>query len=245
MSLMFPIFALGLVLGLQHAMEADHVVAVASLTRNNASKKRALLQGCAWGFGHSLALLILVMLALFNGLSISDEQARWLEFGVGVMLIILGLKAIRAATIERVQVDINMLMHNGSSSRIDIARTKFKKYYPRGNASHKVLTPLLIGLVHGVAGSAALVLLLAAASLSSLAQAFFYVIVFGFGSIIGMMLLSLIFSFPVGFLKRQSIMGLYILSAGVGITAICIGLHRCLNATDILLLNSLFGLFLL
>ena len=245
MSLMIPIFALGLVLGLQHAMEADHVVAVASLTRNNASKKRALLQGCAWGFGHSLALLILAMLAVFNGLSISNEQARWLEFGVGVMLIILGLKAIRAATRERVQADSNMLMHNDSSCRIDIARTKFKKSYPCAKAPHKVLLPLLIGLVHGVAGSAALVLLLAAASLSSLAQVFFYVIVFGFGSIIGMVVLSLIFSFPVGFLKQQSILGLYILSVGVGFTAICIGLHRCFNSTEILLLNSLFGSFLL
>ena len=235
MSLMIPIFALGLVLGLQHAMEADHVVAVTSLTRNNASKKRALLQGCAWGFGHSLALLILVMLAVFNGLYISDEQASWLEFGVGVMLIILGLKAIRAATRERVKADSNMLMYNDSGYRIDISRSKLKKYYPRGKTPHKVLLPLLIGLVHGVAGSAALMLLLAAASLSSRAQAFFYVTVFGFGSIIGMVVLSLIFSFPVGFLKRQSILGLYILSVGVGITAICIGLHRCFSSTEILL----------
>jgi len=242
MSLMIPIFALGLVLGLQHAMEADHVVAVASLTRNNTSKKRALLQGCAWGFGHSIALLTLVTLATFSGLSISDEQTRWLEFAVGIMLIILGLKAIRVANRERIQADSNMLVHNDIRRRMNKARTEFTKYYPRRKILHKVLLPLLIGLVHGVAGSAALVILLAAASLSSHAQALLYVIVFGFGSIIGMVVLSLIFSLPVGFLKRQSILGLYTLSVGVGITAICIGLHRCLYSNEILLLNSLIGL---
>ena len=88
------------------------------------------------GFGHSLALLILVMLALLMD-CLFRMNRRWLEFGVGVMLIILGLKAIRAATIESVQANSNILMHNGSSCRINIASTKFKKYYPRGKAPHQ------------------------------------------------------------------------------------------------------------
>ena len=204
---MISIFALGFLLGIQHALEGDHLAAVAAISRNTTSRLKAITQGCAWGLGHTLALLTLVLIVLVGEFSISDSMSHWMEFGVGIMLIVLGVRAIQTARKKQVHSHF----HKHEDRRLHIHAHRHTEDAPaththehKAPVSKHALLPLLVGLVHGVAGSAALIVLLAATSLSTTWQALGYVVIFGCGSIIGMAGMSLAFSVPASWMQTKA-----------------------------------------
>ncbi len=224
------VFALGFLLGMQHAMEADHIAAVAAITHNNSSRKTALTYGCAWALGHSFALLVLVLIMLGSGFVISDAMSHWMEFTVGIMLIFLSSRVIMTAKQKRMHIHSHS--HVGGLKHIhthchtaDVPSDHTSKAH---TAPKKAKLPLLIGLLHGVAGSAALIVVFAATSLTSPWLAVGYIMFFGAGSILGMGALSLAFSVPVGWLQNKASWGEFTVSLGVGFSALGIGIHRCL-----------------
>tara|TARA_B100000768_G_scaffold152779_1_gene148624 strand:- start:335 stop:1033 length:699 start_codon:yes stop_codon:yes gene_type:complete len=229
------VIALGFLLGMQHAMEADHIAAVAAITHSNSSRKTALIQGCTWALGHSFALLVLVLIVLGSGFSISDAMSHWMEFAVGVMLIVLGLRAILTAKQKRMHIHahqhVNGRKHIHAHCHSADAPTDHNTQ--THTAPKNVKLPLLVGLLHGVAGSAALIIFLAATSLSSLWQAVGYVMYFGAGSILGMGAMSLTFTVPVCWLQNRAPWGKTTLSIGIGFGALGIGIHRCLISVPI------------
>jgi high-affinity nickel permease len=173
------LMALGFVLGLRHATEADHLAAISTIVTERRSLLSSSLVGAFWGLGHTLALLIAGAGVLLLRYQITDRMAHAFELCVGIMLVILGANVLRT------------LAHRGTSHR-----------HPHTTvASHShseawlVARPILVGMVHGLAGSAPL-LLLTLTVVSSPLAAFFYIGVFGVGSMMGMSIMSLLLGVP-------------------------------------------------
>jgi high-affinity nickel permease len=173
------VMALGFVLGLRHATEADHLAAISTIVSERRSLLSSLVVGGLWGCGHTLALMIAGVGVLLLRYQMTDRLAHVLELGVGIMLVLLGVNVLRT------------LAHSGASHRHD--RAAFAS--PSDSGTWLAARPLLIGMVHGLAGSAPL-LLLALTVVSSALAAFFYMAVFGVGSMIGMALMSLLLGVP-------------------------------------------------
>ena len=171
--------AVGFVLGLRHALEADHVAAVSTIVTERRSLLSSLLVGASWGFGHTLALLIAGVGVLLLRYQLTDRMAHGFELCVGIMLVLLGANALRT-------------LRRGGASHAH-AHTSVA---PHSHADRWfVARPLLVGMVHGLAGSAPL-LLLALTVMSSPLAAFSYIAVFGIGSMMGMTIMSLLVSLP-------------------------------------------------
>ena len=155
------ILVAGLLLGLRHATDPDHVVAVTTIVSRRGSLRSAGLVGTAWGIGHTLTILVVGGAIVLFKLTISPRVELALEMVVAVMLIVLGIANISG---ERAQVE---------------SRTR----------------PLLVGVVHGLAGSAA-VGLLVLTLIDSAPLAMAYLVLFGAGTIVGMVLMTVAIALP-------------------------------------------------
>ena len=173
------LLALGFVLGLRHAIEADHLAAISTIVTERRSLLSSLLVGASWGFGHTLALLIAGVGVLLLRYQMTDRMAHAFELCVGIMLVLLGANVLRT------------LVHRGASHSHDHTTVA-----PHSHSDvWLVARPLLVGMVHGLAGSAPL-LLLTLAVVSSPLAAFSYIAVFGVGSMMGMAIMSVLLSVP-------------------------------------------------
>jgi hypothetical protein len=173
------LLALGFLLGLRHAMEADHLAAISTIVTERRSLLSSSLVGALWGLGHTLALLIAGIGVLLLRYELTDRMAHGLELCVGIMLVLLGADVLR--TLGR-RGESHAHEHTSSPSR------------SRSNV-WLAARPLLVGMVHGLAGSAPL-LLLTLTVVSSPLAAFSYITVFGVGSIMGMTIMSVLVSVP-------------------------------------------------
>ena len=182
---MGSLLLLGFFIGMRHALEADHVAAVASLATQTTSLKQAVKIGSIWGLGHTIALFLFGSLVLLTDLFIPEQAARWLEFIVGIMLILLGLDVLRRVWRDRI---------NGGINGDDAHRQSITVSHRHSDKLS--LRILFIGLLHGMAGSAALILL-TLGTISSPVQGLIYIALFGAGSIVGMAVLSCIISMPL------------------------------------------------
>jgi hypothetical protein len=171
--------ALGFVLGLRHATEADHLAAISTIVTERRSLLSSLIVGASWGFGHTLALLGAGVGVLLLRYRVTDRMAHGLELCIGIMLVLLGTNVLSG------------LSSRGVSHGHDHARIES---HAHSNAWF-VGRPLFVGLVHGLAGSAPL-LLVTLSVISSLWAAFCYIAVFGVGSMMGMAFMSLLVSVP-------------------------------------------------
>jgi high-affinity nickel permease len=185
---------LGFFIGLRHAIEADHLAAIATLTIEEHSLVGAMKQGMAWGLGHGLALFLFGSIVIQIDGVIPEQLAQTLEVLVGVMLIFLGFSAMRRMSgkyfIQEYrphEVGVSINQH------LVMSRT----FPVRG---------LLVGSMHGMAGSAALILL-TINTMNSAKFGMIYIAVFGIGSILGMVLISLTIFYSL----RKSNMFIYCL----------------------------------
>jgi len=179
---------LGLLLGLKHAFDSDHLIAVSTIVTRERSPWRSLWIGLFWGIGHTFTLLVVGLLVLGLKTEISPRLGLSLEFLVGFVLIGLGLATLYDCWRKRIHVH--------SHVHADASHTHFHTHAqsPAHQHAHSVrlgLKPLLLGMLHGLAGSAALMLLVLAA-IPSPALGLIYVAIFGCGSIISMGLISLL-----------------------------------------------------
>ncbi len=192
---------LGLLLGLRHALEADHLAAVASLATRSRSVRSTVLQGVSWGLGHTLTLLVVGGLCLLLRASIPDRLAGALEGAVGVMLLLLGADVLRRLRRERVHVHTHR--HGDGTLHFHVHRHAPEEAHDpdhhkqaHEHAHGLSRRALLVGLVHGLAGSAAL-LLVTVTTISSIGLGIAYIAVFGLGSILGMAALSAVIALPL------------------------------------------------
>ncbi|MCB1800601.1 MAG: urease accessory protein [Gammaproteobacteria bacterium] len=195
---MLSILLLGLLLGLQHALDADHLAAVASLSTHNRNLRDAARQGAAWGLGHSLTLLLLGGTLLMLNASLPDWTVDLLQAGVGLMLLALGLNLLYRLWSAR----IHFHSHRHGPQTHFHAHSHAPGIEHRHDPHHHAhprrlpLRALLVGSMHGMAGTAAL-LVLTLGSVSSVGQGLLYLAVFGVGSIIGMSVLAVVISAPL------------------------------------------------
>ena len=222
---MFTMFGLGFVLGLRHALEADHAAAVASLATQNRSVFQTMKQGIAWGFGHSVTLLLFGSVVLIIGVVIPERLADTLECAVGFMLVGLGLDVFRRMRNER----IHFHLHQHSQIAPHFHAHSHAPGMPHTEAAHQHAHPqgfpyraLFVGLMHGMAGSAALILLTLNTAMSPSA-AIGYIAIFGLGSMLGMAVLSVVIAIPLWYSARSLTWVHQSLQGVVGIGTIALG----------------------
>lgn len=183
-------------MGMRHTLETDHIAAMASLSARNVSLKHAVNQGLAWGVGHSLTLLFLGLLVITLKIQLSEQYSMWLELMVGAMLIFLGIGVFK----EIVRKKLHLHAHKHDDGMVHI-HVNSRQHEPIKNHTHQHVEKipyraLYVGIVHGLAGTSALVVLVLT-SVDSKIMSFLYISLFGVGSIIGMGLLSLIIALPL------------------------------------------------
>jgi len=203
------ILTFGLLLGMQHATEPDHLAAIAALASRERSIRAGLLHGMAWGIGHTLVLLLVAGALGFLGWVISPLMAGNLERLVGAMLILLGIGVIRRMRRERA----HRKTHSHAWHVSDLVPPRFPRLPWRG---------VIVGMVHGLAGSAALALL-ASQAMPSPTWMLVYIGVFGLGSILGMALLSSVLAIPLGLTARHFSGTHSILNGGVALFSFGLG----------------------
>jgi len=201
----FTMLGLGLVLGLRHALDPDHVAAVSTIVSESKSLRRSSLVGTFWGLGHTVALLLAGIFVLALKFQISPRFALWMEFVVALMLILLGARSL-LRSLRDYKVHVHRHTHDGTE------HVHVHVHRPGEQHRHRHLIklgarPFVVGMVHGMAGSAALMILVLA-TLPSAIAGLVYVAVFGVGSVGGMLLMSSLISLPFVFTaKRFSAVG--------------------------------------
>ena len=189
------VLILGLGLGLRHALDTDHVAAVSAIVSERKNWFSSLLIGGLWGVGHTASLLLAGMAVILMKFDIGRYE-KPLEFCVALMLIGLGVNVLyKLARGGRIH------FHEHSHAGHAHVHPHLHDDKPEPAHSHHGLKlgvrPLIIGMVHGLAGSAAVMFSVLMTIKGSTALAFAYIIIFGVGSIGGMMVMSMILSLPI------------------------------------------------
>jgi ABC-type nickel/cobalt efflux system permease component RcnA len=230
-GMLATVTGVGFVLGLRHALDPDHVVAVTALASEKAGVRRTSMIGAFWGLGHALSLGVAGGVILALRLTVPPAVGTALESVVAVMLIGLGALAVRRALRSRLhahphdhdgRVHVHFHAHGpGEAERHD------HRHLLRGG-----LRPFVVGLVHGLAGSAGLALLALGAA-PSLMAGLAYIAMLGLGSLAGMLILSALMSLPLAYLEArysafhrgvQLVAGLASVGLGVYLLAVHAGL---------------------
>ena len=195
------VLSIGLIFGLKHATEVDHVVAISTIVSRHKNVFRSAVVGALWGAGHTVSLLIIAVIVLSLRIAIPERVSGWLEFGVALMIIGLGASALWRATRTNREVHVHQHSHNGLSHTHVHFHEHENKHNPKTAATHSHAVsrigwkPVLVGMMHGLAGSGALTLLVLTQISSSL-LGLLYVATFGVGSIVGMLLMSGLIGLP-------------------------------------------------
>ena len=194
----FGVLAIGFALGLQHATEADHLAAVSTIVSEKKNLLTASIAGGLWGVGHTISLFAVGVLVIFLKLQISESVEAKLEACVGAMLVFLGMNALRKLFAAS-KFHVHTHEHDGRE-HVHIHTHDGE----RASGTHHRLNvrSVVIGMIHGLAGSAALMLLVVP-TIKSETVALIYVLIFGIGSIGGMMAMSFLIGLPFHFTANR------------------------------------------
>ena len=214
------VVALGFFLGMRHATDADHVIAVATIVARERSARPAAAIGAAWGLGHTVTILVVGGAIILLGWVIPPRVGMSMEMAVGFMLCLLGLVNLRGVTgwlretADEIRSGGSHHLHSHAHQHGDYVHTHVHGHDPESHPhdptrtpvswldrhfgrlrGYAIVRPLVIGIVHGLAGSAAVVLLVLA-TIQSSEWALLYLLVFGLGTIGGMMLITMALAMP-------------------------------------------------
>lgn len=228
------LLAVGFFLGVRHATDADHVVAIATIVTRERKLSAAAAIGVLWGVGHGLTVAVVGCAIILFGVVIPPHIGLAMEFAVGIMLVVLGvftLAAVARQAREALAMHLLHGHHGGSTAQATGQDTGIPEHvhvhthgdyvhtheHGHGHGSHghaehatpqgwldrhfgrltlyQAIRPVLVGVVHGLAGSAAIGLLALAAVRDPL-WGLVYLFVFGLGTIVGMMLITLLIAAP-------------------------------------------------
>ena len=221
---MFAILSLGFLLGMQHALEPDHIAAVSSIAARRSQLSDIVKHGLTWGLGHTLTLFLFAGAAILLGRAIPEHLAQPLEAAVGIMLVGLGTHVLWRLWRDRVH--FHRHGHGDGTVHLHV-HSHAGETIPHASAAHAHAhgfrwRTLLVGLMHGMAGSAAL-LVLTVSRAPSPAAGLAYIALFGIGSMIGMGALSIIIAVPLAVSARWLTWANRMLQGAVGVITIAIG----------------------
>ncbi len=224
---LLSIIAVGFFLGMRHATDPDHVIAVTTIVSRQRDIKRAALTGLFWGVGHTLTILVVGAAIILLGFVIPARLGLSMELSVGLMLVVLGLmnlaSFLRSASEASVEAhDGSAVAHSHPHIHGDYIHSHPQAHGPEVHPHrpdqtplayldrmlgriglYQHLRPLIVGVVHGLAGSAAVALLVLAA-IKNPRWAIAYLLVFGVGTIAGMMLITVALVFPFAYTANDS-----------------------------------------
>jgi sulfite exporter TauE/SafE len=218
------ILGVGFTLGLKHAVEADHLAAVSTIVTERRSLLSSAIVGGIWGLGHTISLVIAGVFVLLLNFQISERTERILEFCVGMMLFLLGLNVLRKL-VSGGTLHFHAHEHGARAHAHPHLHEPGTKDEPH---THHGLSfsprALVIGMIHGLAGSAALMLLVIP-TIESRTIGLLYIIIFGIGSIGGMMLMSFLVGLPFALTALRFNRFNYLLQSVAGLISIGLGLY--------------------
>lgn len=191
--------SIGFILGIKHAIEPDHVIAVSTIASHSRKLWRATLTGMFWGIGHTLTLLIVGLVLILMKGEISEVWALSLEFSVGIMLVYLGLTTF--FSFRKKKRHVHKHEHGGNVHK-HFHSHEYSKTHNHDHRGVSWIRSVFIGSVHGLAGSAAIVLL-TMSTITSFWKAIVYILIFGAGTVIGMLLFTTILGIPFVFTTNQ------------------------------------------
>jgi high-affinity nickel-transport protein len=233
------IIALGFFLGMRHATDADHVVAVTTIVSRERTIRSSALIGILWGLGHTITIFIVGSLIILFGVVIPPRLGLTMELSVGIMLILLGILNLSGLMRWITQnfgaghEHTHAHSHSqGLHSHSDDTRVRDAETAPSlgwmdnifGRVSlYQMFRPLVVGVVHGLAGSAAIALLvLTTIRIPLLAMA--YLLVFGLGTVAGMMLITAAIAVPFTFSEHRFARMNRFLATASGVVSLVFGL---------------------
>jgi len=210
---------LGLVLGIRHSTDPDHVVAVSTIVSRQRSVGQGAMIGAVWGIGHTLTIFAVGSAIILFRIAIPARMGLAMEFLVALMLIVLGVLNL-TGLLPRVRGWLAAKGNNPASNKNAGAPGEGVKPITANSRWYGLMRPLTVGVVHGLAGSAA-VALLVLSTIRTPGWAICYLLVFGVGTIAGMMMMTAAISLPFAF-QRFDRAGNY-LSVGSGIVSLAFG----------------------
>jgi len=255
------ILAVGFFLGIRHATDPDHVIAVTTIVSNQRNKARAALIGAFWGVGHTVTIFIVgAGIILFN-LVIPVQVGLSMELSVAVMLIVLGLmnvagflRSMPTGSIHN-DNDEEKIVHSHPHSHGDYVHSHPHSHQPEGHPHppdqtpvawldrvfgkigvYQYLRPFVVGVVHGLAGSAAVALLILT-TIRNVYSAIFYLLIFGVGTIAGMMLITMSLASAFSMVGKGRQKFSHRLALAAGLISLSFGL---LKAYQMCFVNGLF-----
>ncbi len=222
---MSSLLILGFLIGMRHALDADHLAAVAAISTQQNSFRSTVKHGLVWGLGHTTTLFLFGSMVIWMDTIIPEQLATYLELAVGFMLVALGLDVLRRVLKDRIHFHLhrhkNTTAHFHAHSHSGESNHQKSKHQHSHDQKFPYRT-LFIGLMHGMAGSAALILL-TMETIDSLWAGLLYMLLFGIGSMLGMAIISAIIAIPL----RASANGLTwmfnSLQAGIGLLTFGLG----------------------
>lgn len=216
------ILILGLIIGLRHAMEADHVAAVSTIVMTSERKlSRAPLLGALWGLGHTATLFVAGLVVLLLAVSIPERVSGMMEFGVGIMLVFLGATVLTGFSTGRFLRGIfgrEQHSHIHTHRDIGVVHSHDHDHHADHRHGHK---SLIVGMIHGMAGSGALMLAVLA-TIDSVPLGLAYIALFGAGSIASMAGMSALIALPIAKASRFKLD--IVLKYAAAVVAIAIGI---------------------
>jgi high-affinity nickel permease len=214
---LLAILSLGFFLGMRHATDPDHVIAVTTIITRQRSIPGAAAIGAVWGLGHTLTILAVGSGIILGGWVIPPRLGLSMEWTVGLMLVLLGLLNLRGI------IPASHHVHAHAHEHGDYVHTHIHGHHPEAHShapdatplgwldrhfgalgAYRYVRPLVVGIVHGLAGSAA-VALLVLTTIHDPGLAVFYLLIFGLGTIVGMMLMTMVISLPFGWVSPRGL----------------------------------------
>jgi nickel/cobalt exporter len=203
---MFSLLLMGLGLGLLHALDADHVMAVSALSNRKPSLRRTLKFSANWALGHGSVLILLGLLFFGLGIALPESIQKLAESSVGVLLIGLGLACFWQFHKENVVLNKHTHEHsNGSIEHTHLHVHDHDKKIESSDQVKEAHTPVMVGILHGLAGSAPALALIPAMMQTSLWEAMGYLVLFSAGVLFSMVAFGLSFGLVQKKLQQKSI----------------------------------------
>jgi high-affinity nickel-transport protein len=250
MGSLFSILVVGFALGMRHATDPDHVIAVTTIVARQRSMRSAALIGALWGLGHTLTIVAVGTAIIGFGVVIPPRLGLTMEFSVGVMLIVLGVLTL-SGFLDRLRgahvhphphgdfVHAHPHSHVPEAHGHDESATPLARLdaWFRGVGVYQAVRPLVVGLVHGLAGSAAVALLVLVA-IPEPAWGVLYLLVFGLGTVAGMVLITATTAAPFAYGAHRMERVNRWLAVGSGVLSVAFGLFL---VYDLGVVKGLFG----
>ena len=225
MTSFFVVLSVGFLLGLRHASDPDHVIAVTTIVSQRRTISGAAAVGAVWGLGHTLTILAVGTGIIVFGWVIPPRVGLSTELSVGVMLVVLGLVNIRGV-LQPMRASVpgqSGAPHDHLHDAADQNTLGWLDRHFGALGPYRLVRPLVVGIVHGLAGSAA-VALLVLATIRNPRWAVIYLLVFGVGTIVGMMLMTMAIVLPYAYTDRKLVRLNRGLRAASGLLSLAFGL---------------------